>query len=193
VHYVACGRHNLKITTEDDLILAESLLNTRYETRTGMGFDVHAFDDSKADHIRLCGVNIPHNKKLKGHSDADVGLHALTDALFGAMGEADIGVHFPPSNDDFKNMDSHVFLDKAVDILLKKGGRIVNLDITLMCEAPKIGPFRTEIVTHLSNHLNLSPDRVSVKATTTEKLGFTGRAEGIAAQAIVTIKVPVYD
>jgi 2-C-methyl-D-erythritol 4-phosphate cytidylyltransferase/2-C-methyl-D-erythritol 2,4-cyclodiphosphate synthase len=193
IEYIPCGRHNLKITTQDDLIMTQKLLHTPMETRIGNGFDVHAFDAISASSIRLCGIDIPFDKKLKGHSDADVGLHALTDAIFGAMADGDIGSHFPPSNEDFKNMDSHIFLDKSVDKLKAKGGQIIHIDITFMCEEPKIGKNREAIRHHLSNHLNLSTDRISVKATTTEKLGFTGRGEGIACQAIVTVQVPAHD
>ena len=174
--------------------MAEKLIPSQaMETITGSGFDVHAFDDRKADTIRLCGIDIPHKKALKGHSDADVGLHALTDAILGALADGDIGSHFPPSNNDFKDMDSHVFLDKALSILNQRDGELRHIDITLMCEEPKISPFRTAITQHLSNYLNLPINRISVKATTTEKLGFTGRGEGIACQAIVTIRVPEND
>ena len=154
---------------------------------------MHAFNDTPATTIRLCGIDIPHNKSLKGHSDADVGLHAITDAIFGALADGDIGSHFPPSNDDFKNMDSHVFLDKSVENLKSRGGKIIHIDVTFMCEKPKIGLHREAMRNHLSTHLNLSTSRISVKATTTEKLGFTGREEGIACQAIVTIEVPAND
>lgn len=193
VAIVECGRHNIKITTQADWELAEKLVGQTMEIRTGSGFDVHAFDDVPADTIRLCGVNIPYNRSLKGHSDADVGLHAITDAIFGALADGDIGSHFPPSDMNFKNMDSHVFLDKSVEILTARGGKIKHIDVTFMCESPKIGKHREEIVSHLSNHLKLSTGRISVKATTTEKLGFTGREEGIACQAIVTIEVPYED
>lgn len=193
VAIVPCGRHNIKITTQDDLIMASALLAPAMETRVGNGFDVHAFDDEPATHIRLCGIDIPYNRSLKGHSDADVGLHTITDAIFGAMADGDIGTHFPPSEATWKNMDSHVFLDKAVDNLKKRGGKLVHIDLTFMCEKPKIGKHREEIVNHLSAYLNLSTSRISVKATTTEKLGFTGREEGIAAQAVVTIQLPADD
>jgi 2-C-methyl-D-erythritol 4-phosphate cytidylyltransferase/2-C-methyl-D-erythritol 2,4-cyclodiphosphate synthase len=193
VDYVPCGRHNLKITTQDDLIMAEKLLSNTMETKVGMGFDVHAFDEKVATSIRLCGIDIPHNKSLKGHSDADVGLHAITDAILGAMAEGDIGSHFPPSDDMYKDMDSHIFLDKSVDILYSKGGSLTHIDLIIICEEPKIGKHRTAIQRHLSDHLKLSTSRISIKATTSEQLGFTGRREGIAAQAVVTIKVPVDD
>ncbi len=193
VEYVTCGRHNIKITTQDDLKMAQMILSNEMETRVGNGFDVHALEVSETNLIRLCGIDIPHYQSLRGHSDADVGLHALTDAILGAMGEPDIGHYFPPSDDSFKNMDSHVFLDKSVDILKSRGGSLTHIDITFMCEEPKIEKHREAMITHLSNHLNLSTGRISIKATTTEKLGFTGRGEGIACQAVVTIKVPVYD
>lgn len=193
VEYVPCGRHNLKITTQDDLKMAEKLLETQMETRVGMGFDVHAFDDKESQTIRLCGIDIPHNRSLKGHSDADVGLHAITDAILGAIAEGDIGSHFPPNDDLYKNMDSHIFLDKSVDILYGKGGSLTHIDLTIICEEPKIGKHRAAIQRHLSEHLKLSTSRISIKATTSEQLGFTGRREGIAAQAVVTVKVPADD
>ena len=188
--YVSCGRHNIKITTQDDLTMAEHLLRNTMETRVGSGFDVHAFSEGEAKSIRLCGIDIPYSRSLSGHSDADVGLHALTDAILGALGEGDIGTHFPPSDDNFKNMDSHVFLDKSVDMLRARGGKLVHMDLTIIGERPKIRPFQEEIKNHLADYLKLSTDRVSIKATTTERLGFTGREEGLAAQATVTIQVP---
>ena len=174
-HYVPCGRHNLKITTQDDLKMAGQLLSSTMEIKMGNGFDVHAFDDGDATHIRLCGVDIPHTRKLKGHSDADVGLHAITDAIFGALADGDIGSHFPPSDMTYKNMNSHVFLDKAIERLHARGGRINHMDITFMCEEPKIGKYRDDIRNHLANYMKLPLSRISVKATTTERLGFTGR------------------
>ena len=192
-HYIPCGQHNIKITTQDDLIMAQKLLNNHMETKVGNGFDVHAFDTKDTKTIRLCGIDVPHTRALKGHSDADVGLHALTDAILGAMAQGDIGQHFPPSDDNFKNMDSHVFLDKSVDILKAQGGSLTHIDLTFMCEEPKIGKHNMAMRDHLSNHLNLSTNRISIKATTTEKLGFTGRGEGIACQAVVTVKVPIDD
>ena len=170
--------------------MAEHLLRNTMETRVGSGFDVHAFSEGEAKSIRLCGIDIPYSRSLSGHSDADVGLHALTDAILGALGEGDIGTHFPPSDDNFKNMDSHVFLDKSVDMLRARGGKLVHMDLTIIGERPKIRPFQEEIKNHLADYLKLSTDRVSIKATTTERLGFTGREEGLAAQATVTIQVP---
>ena len=177
--------------------MAEHILSTKLSTdiRTGLGYDVHAFDDEAKDitHTRLCGVDIPHNRKLKGHSDADVGLHALTDAILGAIGEGDIGLHFPPSNMDFKNMDSAIFLEHAMKLLRDKGGALINADITLICERPKIGAYRKQIIARLAEILDVSPKRINIKATTSEKLGFTGREEGIAAQAAVSVSLPSLD
>ncbi len=192
VKLVKGSRKNFKITTKEDLHMAEQLLSTKLITRTGQGFDVHAFDDSSCDisSIRLCGVDIDYNRKLKGHSDADVGLHALTDAILGAIGEGDIGLHFPPSNNDFKNMDSAIFLEHAMKLLRDKSGNLINADITLICEEPKIGKYREKIVKRVADILQVDDNQVNIKATTTEKLGFTGRKEGIAAQAIVNVTMP---
>lgn len=191
VHFVKGSKRNFKITEKEDMAFAENILsaNLLTEHRTGTGYDVHRFDDSSRDvhTLKLCGVGIPHFKNLKGHSDADVGLHALTDALLGAIGEGDIGLLFPPSDPAFKDMDSAVFLQKARDLVLVKGAKIVNVDVTLICEVPKIGPYRQSIVKRVAEILDITPDRVNVKATTTEGLGFTGREEGVAAQAIATV------
>ena len=180
---------NIKVTHPQDLDMAETLLKARQTTRTGQGFDVHAFDQNAAGPVRLCGIDIDHPHKLKGHSDADVGLHALTDAILGAIGEGDIGQHFPPSDDSFKNMDSAIFLQKAMEILREKGGELINADITLICEAPKIGPHANTMKNRIAEICAASPDQINIKATTTEQLGFTGRGEGIAAQSIATIKL----
>ncbi len=186
------ARQNFKLTTLDDFDMAEKMLATIYETRTGLGFDVHAFDTVNTEKpLILCGVKIPHDFPLKGHSDADVGLHALTDAILGAIGDGDIGTHFPPSNQDFKDMDSAIFLRKAIELLHEKGGAIQNLDLTLICESPKIAPHREVMIARVAEIANLKANRISIKATTTEKLGFTGRGEGIAAQAIASVKIPV--
>ncbi len=182
-------KSNFKITTEDDWEMAEKLLGPD-ETRTGMGFDVHAFADTGDKTVRLCGVSVPHERPLAGHSDADVGLHALTDAILGSIAAGDIGQHFPPSNDNYKDMDSAIFLSKAMELLNEKGGSVLNLDITLICEEPKIGPHREAMEQRIAEIIAIDPSRVSVKATTSEKLGFTGRGEGIAAQAIATVRLP---
>jgi len=184
---VPSSTSNFKITTTQDYKMAQAL-SSPAAYRIGQGFDVHAFDEeTSAKHITLCGINIPHDRKLKGHSDADVGLHAITDALLGAIGAGDIGEHFPPSDDTFKNMDSAIFLEKAVTLVQKKNGIISNIDVTLICEAPKISAYKKAMQERIAKICHLNNDQVNVKATTTEKLGFTGRKEGIAAQASVLI------
>ena len=193
VEYVHSGLHNFKITYPEDLVMARQLTE-QYETRTGMGFDVHAFDkDTQTEFIRLCGVDIPYHQKLRGHSDADVVLHTLTDAILGAIGQGDIGQHFPPSDNAFKDMDSAIFLQDAMDRLNDANGKLINVDLTIICEAPKIGPHRDTMIDRLSKLLGISKIRINIKATTTEQLGFTGRKEGIAAQAVVTVKLPAPD
>ncbi|MCH6588164.1 MAG: 2-C-methyl-D-erythritol 2,4-cyclodiphosphate synthase [Proteobacteria bacterium] len=159
------------------------------ETRVGQGFDVHRF--GPGDQVMLCGIAIPHDAGLLGHSDADVGLHALTDAILGALGAGDIGQHFPPSDARWKDAESRVFLRHAGDLVAEAGGRIRHLDVTLICERPKIGPHRAAMVARIAELLGIDAGRVSVKATTTEGLGFTGRGEGIAAQATATLSLPV--
>jgi 2-C-methyl-D-erythritol 4-phosphate cytidylyltransferase/2-C-methyl-D-erythritol 2,4-cyclodiphosphate synthase len=189
VRIVAGAEDNLKITMPDDLTRAEQLLAGARLTRVGLGFDVHAL--GPGDLLVLCGIRIPFEASLVGHSDADVGLHALTDALFGALGEGDIGSHFPPSEARWRGVDSAVFLQHAGARVAERGGRIEHLDLTLICERPKIGPLRAQMVARIAEILALPEDRVSVKATTTERLGFTGRGEGIAAQAVATVSLPV--
>ncbi|VAV96613.1 2-C-methyl-D-erythritol 4-phosphate cytidylyltransferase / 2-C-methyl-D-erythritol 2,4-cyclodiphosphate synthase [hydrothermal vent metagenome] len=180
---------NFKITTQADLIKAEYMIkSTLTDIRTGLGYDVHAFEDG--NQVILGGISIDHDRKLKGHSDADVALHALTDALLGSIGEGDIGTHFPPGDMQWRGASSEIFLKHAAKLLSEKGGIIANLDLTLICEAPKIMPHSAEIRDNIARILELAPDRVSIKATTTEKLGFTGRGEGIAAQAIITVRLP---
>ncbi len=179
---------NFKITTEDDLVRARRLIAANAETRIGQGFDVHGF--VAGDHVMLCGVRIPHDRALEGHSDADAGLHAATDAILGAIGAGDIGLHFPPSEPRWRNVPSDRFLAHAAELVAARGGEIVNLDITLICEAPRIGPHRVRMVARVAEILDVAPERISVKATTTEGLGFTGRREGIAAQAVASIRLP---
>lgn len=191
VHQVRGSSRNFKITTSEDLIMAEHLLSAATETRTGMGFDVHAFDPAPATHIRLGGIDIPHPRKLLGHSDADVVLHALTDAVLGTISQGDIGTHFLPSDPRWKNADSQIFLQHALSLLRDHHGTFLHADITLMCELPKIGPHRTQMQTKIAEIMGVETSRISIKATTTEGLGFTGRKEGIAAQAIVTVKINV--
>ena len=176
---------NLKITTHGDFTRAANHLRGNMDVRLGNGFDVHAFED--CDHVILCGVKIPHTQKLKGHSDADVGMHAVTDALYGALAEGDIGRHFPPSDPQWKGADSALFLRHAVDLARARGYAIGNIDLTLICERPKITPHAPEMITRMSDVMGLDPSRVSVKATTSEQLGFTGRQEGIAALATATL------
>lgn len=180
-------RRNYKITTPDDMELAKQIMSNNKQTRTGLGFDVHAFEPGAA--VRLCGVDISFDRKLAGHSDADVGLHALTDALLGALAAGDIGQHFPPSDPQWKNADSALFLAHAVKMVHERGGHIINVDITLICEAPKIGPHRESMQNRVAALCGIEPDRVGIKATTTEGLGFTGRGEGIAAQAVATVSL----
>lgn len=179
---------NFKVTTEADLARAERLLAARCEVRTGSGFDVHAF--GPGDHVWLCGVKIAHERGLVGHSDADVGLHALTDAILGAIGAGDIGDHFPDSDPQWRGASSDRFLAHAAALVAERGGAIQNVDLTLICEQPKLAPHRHAMTARVAEILGLTPDRVGLKATTTEGLGFTGRGEGIAAQAIATLRLP---
>ena len=177
---------NIKITTSDDLTRAEERCSQKLpDIRTATGFDVHKFEEGSF--VTLCNVKVPHDMGLNGHSDADVALHALTDALLGAAGSGDIGLHFPPSDNKWKGADSAQFLQYAVSLLKGLGGKILNADVTLICERPKIGPYRLQMTERLSELLEISASRISIKATTTEKLGFTGRKEGIAAQACVSV------
>lgn len=176
---------NLKITHPGDFIRAERMLKDQMDIRIGNGFDVHRF--GAGDHVILCGVKIPHERGLQGHSDADVGMHALTDAIYGAMAEGDIGQHFPPSDPQWKGAESHIFLRHAGELANQNGFKINNIDVTLICETPKIGPHAEAMRKALSDILGIDFNRVSVKATTSEGLGFTGRKEGIAAQATATL------
>ncbi len=176
---------NFKITTEDDLLRAERLVMADAEVRTGLGFDVHRFEPG--DRLVLCGIEIPFRAGLKGHSDADVALHALTDALLGCIGAADIGDHFPPSDARWRGVASELFLRHAAGLVARAGGRIVNVDLTLICERPKIAAHRPAMVSRVAAILGIEPARVNIKGTTTEGLGFTGREEGIAAQAVATV------
>ena len=179
---------NFKVTTEDDFRRAERHLAGGALIRVGMGFDVHAF--GPGDHVWLCGVRVEHGQGLVGHSDADVGLHALTDALLGAIGAGDIGVHFPDDDARWKDAKSDRFLAHAASLIAERGGAIVNVDLTVICEAPKLRPHNAAMVARVAEILGLPASRVSIKATTTERLGFTGRGEGIAAQAVVSVRLP---
>ncbi|WP_269513365.1 bifunctional 2-C-methyl-D-erythritol 4-phosphate cytidylyltransferase/2-C-methyl-D-erythritol 2,4-cyclodiphosphate synthase [Brevundimonas subvibrioides] len=176
----------MKLTYPEDFDMAEALIPR--QTRVGSGFDAHRW--GPGDTVWLCGVAIPHDQTLIGHSDADAGLHALTDALLGAMGDGDIGDHFPPTDPQWKGAPSDLFLIHAVERLHARGGRLVNVDVTLICERPKVKPHRQAMRERLAEILGLPLDAVSVKATTTEAMGFTGRGEGLAAQALATIELP---
>jgi 2-C-methyl-D-erythritol 4-phosphate cytidylyltransferase/2-C-methyl-D-erythritol 2,4-cyclodiphosphate synthase len=179
---------NLKLTRAADFARAEAMIRTEMDIRTGNGFDVHRFEEG--DHVILCGVRIPHDKKLNGHSDADVGMHAVTDAIYGALAMGDIGRHFPPSDPQWKGMDSAHFLRHAVGMAHDMGYTISNIDVTLICEYPKIGPHASDMMARMANIMEMDMDRVSIKATTSERLGFTGRGEGIAALASTTLVKP---
>ncbi len=180
--------NNLKITSPGDFARAENILRGQMDIRTGSGYDVHRFGEG--DHVVLCGVRIPFDRGLQGHSDADVGMHALTDAIYGALAEGDIGQHFPPTDPEWKGAESHIFLHHAAKMAADKGYDISNVDVTLICEFPKIGPHALPMRAALAEIIDLDTDRVSVKATTSERLGFTGRGEGIAAMATATLVRP---
>jgi 2-C-methyl-D-erythritol 4-phosphate cytidylyltransferase/2-C-methyl-D-erythritol 2,4-cyclodiphosphate synthase len=182
---------NVKLTTAEDMMQAEAAAllaqapPTIPDIRTGQGFDVHRL--VAGDHVWLCGVRIPHTHALAGHSDADVGLHALTDALLGAIGDGDIGQHFPPTDERWRGAASHLFLADAGRRVREHGGTICNVDVTILCEAPRIAPHRESMRARIAEILGMDVARVGVKATTTEGLGFTGRREGIAALALATV------
>lgn len=188
---------NIKLTTEADLVRAASILAAqrpaagaqpaRVSFRSGIGYDVHRLEP--ADGIILCGVHIDHDHGLSGHSDADVGLHAITDAILGALACGDIGQHFPPSDPQWKGADSARFLEHAAHLAAVSGATIEHIDVTLICERPKIGPHRARMTDRIAEILGIEPASVGVKATTTERLGFTGRGEGIAAQAVATLRI----
>lgn len=184
---------NIKITNEGDFARAEAIaFATLGDVRIGTGIDVHAFGQSTnfGDHVTLGGIAIPHDRALVGHSDADVALHALVDAILGALAEGDIGAHFPPSDPQWRNASSDRFLAFAVERVKTRGGRIGHLDLTLVCEAPKIGPQRDAMRANIARLAGIDAGRVAVKATTSEKLGFTGRGEGIVAYATATVRLP---
>ena len=190
---------NLKITTERDFARAERILavqgehnvavTAKFEIRVGMGFDVHRF--GPGDHIMLGGVAVPHAQGVISHSDGDVVLHAIVDALLGAMAAGDIGTHFPPSDETWRDAESARFVAHALKLLAERGGYLNHVDVTVICQRPRIGPHRQAILARLSDVLGVDPTRISLKATTTERLGFTGRGEGIAAQAVATVRLPI--
>ena len=188
VEVVPGSDDNIKLTYPEDLVRLERIMAVPMITRVGTGFDVHAFQPGRP--LILCGITVPHDNGLAGHSDADVGIHALCDAIYGALAEGDIGRHFPPSEAVWKDADSARFLVHAAQRIAANGGRLVNADITLICERPKITPHAPAMIARLAALLDVAATRISVKATTTERLGFTGRGEGIAAQAVVSVLVP---
>ncbi|MCL2713391.1 MAG: bifunctional 2-C-methyl-D-erythritol 4-phosphate cytidylyltransferase/2-C-methyl-D-erythritol 2,4-cyclodiphosphate synthase [Alphaproteobacteria bacterium] len=183
---------NMKLTTPEDFIHEEARLSAELgDIRTGTGYDVHAF--GPGDHLMICGVSVPHSQGVLAHSDGDVGLHALVDAILGALADGDIGAHFPPSDPQWKGASSDRFLKAAVDRVRARGGRISNLEVTLICERPRIGPLREAMRMRIAAISGVDISRIAVKATTTEKLGFTGRGEGIAATASATLRLPFSD
>lgn len=189
VALVSASERNFKVTTEDDLArAAREMFLDRADIRTGTGYDVHRL--GPGDGVWLCGIKVPHDGALVGHSDADVAIHALVDAILGALAEGDIGQHFPPSDPRWKGASSHKFLAHAAGLVAARGGVIRHVDVTIVCERPKVGPHRQAMRTRLGEILGLDPARVSVKATTTEGLGFAGRGEGIEAHAVATVALP---
>lgn len=182
---VAGDPDNLKITGPQDLNRAKRLMETQMDIRLGNGYDVHRF--GPGDHVWLCGVKVSHDRSLQGHSDADVGMHAVTDAIYGALGRGDIGQHFPPSDPQWKGAASHIFLEHAVALANAEGFTISNVDCTLICEYPKIGPHQSAMKEEMARIMGLDVNRISVKATTSERLGFTGRGEGIASIATAAL------
>lgn len=188
VAIVQGSEDNIKLTVAEDLMRLEGVIDRNLLPRVGLGYDVHAFEEGRK--LILCGIEVPHTKGLAGHSDADVGIHTLCDAIYGALAEGDIGRHFPPSDNEWKDMDSARFLVHAGERIRERGGFLVNADVTLICERPKIGPHAEAMRNRLADLLKVSVSRISVKATTSERLGFTGREEGIAATATVSIMVP---
>jgi 2-C-methyl-D-erythritol 4-phosphate cytidylyltransferase/2-C-methyl-D-erythritol 2,4-cyclodiphosphate synthase len=180
---------NVKLTTDEDFARAEARrIASLTDLRTGSGFDVHAFGDG--DHVMLGGVRIAHDRGLTGHSDADVALHAIVDAILGALADGDIGKHFSPNDPRWRGASSDQFLKFAVERVIKRGGKIAHIDLTIICEAPRIGPHRDAMRQRIAQIANIAVERVAVKATTSEQLGFTGRREGIAAMATATIRLP---
>ena len=190
VHVFEGERGNIKVTTMQDFALLEAqMAAATADVRVGQGFDVHAF--APGDHVWLGGMRVPHGAALTGHSDADVVLHAITDALLGAIGDGDIGAHFPPSDPRWRGARSRVFLEDAVRRVRERGGLIAHIDATIICEAPKIGPHRDAMRAAIAEIAGVALDRVAVKATTSERLGFTGRGEGVAAMATATVRLPI--
>ena len=190
VQIIEGSSQNFKVTTCQDLVRGKQLLNLNKENkiiRIGIGTDVHSFKPGKS--VTLCGIKIPFNKSLKGHSDADVAMHAITDALLGAVGAGDIGLIFPPSDPKWKNCASEIFLTRAGNEINQRDGNIINIDLTIICEKPKINSYRDKMQNNIAKILEITCDKVNIKATTTEQLGFTGRGEGIAAQAVAGVQI----
>jgi 2-C-methyl-D-erythritol 4-phosphate cytidylyltransferase / 2-C-methyl-D-erythritol 2,4-cyclodiphosphate synthase len=184
---------NVKVTSAEDIAAADrrmrrDALLALGDIRVGQGYDVHAF--VPGDHVTLCGVRIAHDRRLSGHSDADAPLHALTDALLGSIGEGDIGVHFPPSDPQWRGADSAIFLEHAARLIAARDGFIANVDVTIVCEAPRIAPHVPAMRRRIAEILELAPDRIAIKATTSEAMGFTGRGEGLVAMATATVRLP---
>jgi len=188
VHFFEGDPNNIKLTLEDDFRMSEARMQTALIPVTGLGYDVHAF--TIGDHVWLGGVRVAHDRGVRAHSDGDVILHALTDALLGALADGDIGQHFPPSDEQWRGASSDRFVTFAVNRIRQRGGRLVHVDITLVCETPRLGPHRTAILAVLSRLCGLPTHKIGLKATTSEKMGFTGRGEGLAAQAIATVLLP---
>lgn len=188
VRIVPGHEDNLKITHAEDFARAERILGGQMDIRLGHGYDVHRF--GPGDHVMLCGIAVPHDRGLQGHSDADVGLHAITDAIYGALAMGDIGRHFPPCDPQWKGAESHVFLRHAAELAREQGFTLSNIDCTLICERPRVGPHAATMQARMADILGIDPARVSVKATTSERLGFTGREEGIAAMATAALVKP---
>jgi 2-C-methyl-D-erythritol 4-phosphate cytidylyltransferase / 2-C-methyl-D-erythritol 2,4-cyclodiphosphate synthase len=194
VQIIAGEQKNRKLTTQHDIHEADRenrnrLLESRPDVRTGHGMDYHIFE--KGDGVTLCGIRIPHSHQLKGHSDADVALHAVTDAILGSIGERDIGQHFPPTDKQWRGAPSSIFVQKAMELLQARGGIIAHIDITILAEAPRIGPHIEAMKLNLQNLLGLAPDRIGIKATTTEGMGAIGRKEGMSAAAVATVRLPL--
>jgi 2-C-methyl-D-erythritol 4-phosphate cytidylyltransferase / 2-C-methyl-D-erythritol 2,4-cyclodiphosphate synthase len=194
VQIIAGEQKNRKLTTAHDINEADrehaaNRFANLNDVRMGQGIDFHVFE--KGSHVTLCGVQIPHTHQLKGHSDADVALHAVTDAILGAIGEADIGQHFPPTDKQWKGAPSSIFVAKALELLAARGGMLAHIDITILAEAPRIGPHLTAMKTSLQNLLGIEMDRIAIKATTTEKMGAIGRKEGMSASAVATVRLPL--
>ncbi|MEC7488472.1 MAG: bifunctional 2-C-methyl-D-erythritol 4-phosphate cytidylyltransferase/2-C-methyl-D-erythritol 2,4-cyclodiphosphate synthase [Pseudomonadota bacterium] len=188
VALVQGNRRNFKITDQEDFERAARVIaGTTPDIRIGSGFDIHTF--AEGSHVILCGIKLKHDRALAGHSDADVAMHAVTDALLGAISAGDIGRHFPPGDKKWRGAKSRIFLEHANKLVIHRGGQIGNIDLTIICEAPQISPYAKQMVNSLSGILNIDSSRINIKATTTETLGFTGRREGIAAHASVTVRL----